>query len=97
MTNKDNEHSIKELIHAFINQHDKLQLYGEQAIKEKWPEYVGPIFAKCTECLSLHNGILRVRVPHAALRFEITTHKSMIIARINADYQLPIVKNILFL
>lgn len=87
---------MKELIREFVNQHGRQQLYDEQAIIGKWPEYVGSIFAKYTHCVSIQNGVLRVRVPNAALRFEIMAHKSIIIDRINADYMLPIVKDILF-
>lgn len=63
---------------------------------QNWPEYVGEMCAKQTECVSVKNGLLKVKVPNAALRFELAGRKSMIIERINADYAIPVIKDIIF-
>ncbi len=91
-----NEHSIRELALQFINQSGKQRLYAERTLLEKWPEYIGELCARQTQCISIHSGVLKVKVPNAALRFELTGRKTMIIEKINADYTTPIVQDILF-
>lgn len=92
-----NEHTIRELLQTFVNKAGKQKLYAEQTILGRWPEYIGEYCASQTKAVSLHNGILKVRVLQAALRFELTSRKSLIIERINNDYAMPVVKDILFL
>jgi predicted nucleic acid-binding Zn ribbon protein len=91
-----NEHSIRELALQFINQSGKQQLFAERTILQKWPEYIGKLCAGQTECVSINRGVLKVKVKNAALRFELTGRKTMIMEKINADYPTPVVKDILF-
>ena len=44
----------------------------------------------------LQKGVLKVKVTNAALRFELAGRKSLIMERINADYTIPVVNNIIF-
>lgn len=92
----DNEHSMRELIMKFVKMSGKQQLYSERIIKEKWPEYVGDMCAKYSECKSVHDGVMMVKVSNAALRFELNGRKSMIIEKINNDYKSVVIKDILF-
>lgn len=92
----DNEVNLKDLIYNFVNQSGKQQLYAERMVLDKWPEYVGELCAKHSKCISLKNGVMKVQVPNAAMRFELAGQKSTIITRINADYAIPVVKDILF-
>ncbi|MBO7587784.1 MAG: DUF721 domain-containing protein [Bacteroidales bacterium] len=87
---------LKDLIHEFVNKNGKQQLFAERVVMQNWPEYVGEMCAKQSECVSVKNGVLKVKVPNAALRFELMGRKSMIMERINADYAIPIIKNIIF-
>lgn len=91
-----NEHPINELILQFINRSGKQQLFAERTILQRWPEYIGELCAGQTECVSINRGILKVKVKNAALRFELTGRKTMIMEKINADYTIPVVKDILF-
>ncbi len=91
-----NEHTIRELTLKFINQSGKQQLYAERTILQKWPEYIGELCAGQTECVAINRGVLKVKVKNAALRFELIGRKTMIIEKINADYSIPVVKDILF-
>ena len=91
-----NEHSIRELALQFVNKSGKQQLYAERTVLDKWPEYIGELCAGQTECVSIHSGVLKVKVRNAALRFELIGRKNMIIDKINADYAVPVVKDILF-
>lgn len=91
-----NEHSLHELTLQFINKTGKQQLYAERTILQKWPEYIGELCAGQTQCVSINNGVLKVKVKNAALRFELIGRKTMIIEKINADYSIPVVKDILF-
>ena len=92
----NNEHSLRELTLQFINQSGKQQLFAERTILDKWPEYIGELCAGQTKCISIRNGVLKVKVPNAALRFELLGRKTMIINKINADYDVPVVSDILF-
>lgn len=91
-----NEQSLKDLIYNFVNASGKQKLYADRMVMDKWPEYVGEICANQSKCVSLKNGVMKVQVPNAAMRFELAGRKSMIIERINADYAIPVVKDILF-
>ena len=91
-----NEHPISELIQQFVNRSGKQQLFAERTILQKWPEYIGELCAGQTECVSINRGVLKVKVKNAALRFELTGRKTMIMEKINADYSIPVVKDILF-
>jgi len=88
---------LSDLIYDFINRSGKQQLFADRTIVEKWPEYIGEMCAAHTTCISAKNGIVKVKVPNAALRFELIGNKNTIIDRINADYTVPVVKDIMFL
>jgi len=92
----DNEHSMSDLIHEFINKAGKQQLFAEQEVVNKWPDYVGELCAKHTSNVTIRNGVIKAHVPNAALRFEMIGHKSVIIDRINSNYSIQVVKDILF-
>ena len=92
----NNELSLKDLIYDFVNKSGKQKLYADRMVMDKWPEYVGEICAQQSKCISLKNGVMKVQVPNAAMRFELAGQKSTIIARINADYAMPVIKDIMF-
>lgn len=93
---KAETHTLKDLIHDFVNKNGKQKLYAERTVMDRWPEYVGEMCAAQSQCISIRNGVLKVKVPNAALRFELNGRKSMIIERINADYTIPVIQNIMF-
>lgn len=88
---------MHELIQGYIVNSGKQQLYNERIVISKWSEYVGEMCAKQSRCDSVKNGILRVKVKNAALRFELQARKSMILDKINVDYAIPVLKDIIFL
>lgn len=87
---------LKDLVYNFVNKNGKQQLFSERVVMQKWPEYVGEMCAQCSQCISIKKGVLKVKVTNAALRFELAGRKSLIIERINADYSIPVVNNIIF-
>ncbi|MCR4964957.1 MAG: DUF721 domain-containing protein [Bacteroidales bacterium] len=93
----DNQHSIKELLQKFVQKNGKQQLYAERVVVENWPQYVGDVCARYSNCESVVNGIMRVKVTNAALRFELMNQKTTILNRINADYAFPVIKDIIFM
>lgn len=92
----DNEHSMSDLIHEFINKSGKQRLFAEQEVVNNWTMYVGELCAKQTTSVTINNGVIKAKIPNAALRFEMIGHKSIIIERINKNYTIPVVKDILF-
>lgn len=95
--NNDNEHRMSELIMGFVSKAGKQQLYSERVIMNQWPEYVGEMCAKYSQCVDFTKGVMHVKVTNAALRFELNGRKSMIMDRINADYGIKVVKDIIFI
>lgn len=81
---------------GFVNKAGKGDLYTERVIMSKWPEYVGQMCAQSSRCVAINRGVMSVKVSNAALRFELAGRKSMIIDRINSDYGMPVIKDILF-
>lgn len=92
-----NEHNLNDLIFDFINKHGKQKMFAERNVMDKWPEYVGELCAKQSQCVSVKNSVLYVKVPNAALKFELSGRKSSIMERINADYAVAVIKDIVFL
>ncbi len=97
MKNDRNEHLLKDLTLQYISTLGKQQLFAERTVMERWPDHVGAFFASKTKCLAVTDGILKVKVTNAALRFELNAQKSLIIEKINADYTFPVVKDIILL
>ncbi len=80
----------------FVRKNGKQQLYAERIIMDNWAQYVGPVCAKYSVCQSVTNGVMRVKVTNAALRFELMGQKTALLNKMNADYAFPIIKDILF-
>ncbi len=97
MNNDRNEHLLKDMALQYIGTMGKQQLFAERTVLERWPDYVGAFFAPKTKCLAITNGILKVKVTNAALRFELNAQKKLVIDKINADYQFQVIKDIVFL
>ncbi|MCQ2959342.1 MAG: DUF721 domain-containing protein [Bacteroidales bacterium] len=57
----------------------------ELAIKQKWKEVVGDLFAKHATLITIENEILYVTVNSAAIKHELTMNKSNIITRMNNE------------
>ena len=87
---------LKDLIYNFVHKNGKQQLFSERVVMQRWPEYVGEMCAQHSTCVSFKKGVLKVKVTNAALRFELAGRKSLIMERINADYTIPVVNNIIF-
>ena len=61
-----------------------------------WAEVVEPLVAQNTQCKDIKNGVLKVKVTNAALRFELLARKSEIIRQLNDRLGVEVEKDILF-
>ncbi|MBO4370497.1 MAG: DUF721 domain-containing protein [Paludibacteraceae bacterium] len=55
----------------------------ETALIQKWPETVGPMFAKYTTALSVQNRVLYVRISSSPAASELMMHKSKLVKSLN--------------
>ncbi|MBR5433982.1 MAG: DUF721 domain-containing protein [Bacteroidales bacterium] len=61
------------------------QRLDEMAVKQKWKEIVGPLFAESAQSIVLTNKILYVTIRSAAIKNELIMNKSVIVERINKE------------
>jgi len=78
-----NNQTIGNYIQEFLAKKGKISLFLEQQAVHLWPETVGEFVAQQTTKISVHQGVLYVTIPNAALRFEIMNSRNQIIAKIN--------------
>lgn len=91
-----NEHSLQDLLNNFLSKNKKDVLYHECNIVNIWNETMGDLIVRYTDSISMQNGILYVRMLHAALRFELAGNKSELIRKLNDKAGVEVVKNIVF-
>lgn len=93
---KNNEQLLKDLLQQFIDKSGRQRLYDERRSLSLWAEVVEPLVAQNTQCKDIKNGVLKVKVTNAALRFELLARKSEIICQLNDCLGMEVVKDILF-
>lgn len=93
---KNNEQLLKDLLQQFIDKSGRQRLYDERRSLSLWAEVVEPLVAQNTQCKDIKNGVLKVKVINAALRFELLARKSEIIRQLNDCLGMEVVKDILF-
>lgn len=67
----------------------------EMAIKQKWKDVVGPLFAKAATTISLGNNILYITIKSPAIRNELQMQKTTIITRMNEELGKTAVRDII--
>lgn len=93
---KANEQLLKDLLQQFVNKSGRKRLYDERRVLTIWPEAMEATVVQNTECKDIKNGVLKVKVLNAALRFELMARKSDIICQLNDRLGVEAVKDILF-
>ena len=93
---KNNEQFLKDLLQQFINKSGRQRLYDERRVLSLWTEVVEPVVAQNTQCKDIQNGVLKVKVTNAALRFDLLARKSEIIHQLNDRLGVEVVKDIIF-
>jgi len=93
---KANEQLLKDLLQQFVNKSGRKRLYDERRVLTIWPEVMEANIVQNTKCKDIKNGVLKVKVLNAALRFELMARKSDIIRQLNDRLGVESVKDILF-
>ena len=91
-----NEHYLQDLITVFLDKNRKKGLYSEQAILKVWNEEMGDFILSHTKSITIKNGVLGVKLTHAALRFELIAQKSQIIKKLNDAVGVDVLRDIIF-
>jgi len=86
---------IGDFIQHFFAKNGKLSLLFERKAVELWEETVGEFVAIKTTKVTAKRGVLYVTIPNAALRFEVMSSRSQIIAKINEALGSEIIKGII--
>jgi predicted nucleic acid-binding Zn ribbon protein len=87
---------IAEVLEQVLSQQGYLSACLENEMMLQWPVIVGPHIAGVTQCLNAENGILYVRVHHAAWRQEISFVKTEILAKIRNTTRCKTITDIVF-
>lgn len=90
------EQALKDIVQQFINQSGKQKLFDERRILLLWDEKMDASIKQYAKCRDIQNGVLKVKVLNAALRFEMMARKSEIISQLNQWAGVEVVKDILF-
>ena len=93
---KNNEQFLKDLLQQFIDKSGRQRLFDERRVLSLWAEVMEPYVAQNAQCKDIKNGVLKVKVTNAALRFELLASKSEIIHRLNERLGVEVVKDIIF-
>lgn len=92
----NDEQALKDIVQQFINQSGKQKLFDERRVLALWTEKMDELTKQNTQCRDIRNGVLKVKVLNAALRFEMMARKSEIISQLNQWAGVEVVKDILF-
>lgn len=93
----NNEQSLKDLLQQFIDKSGKQALYDERRVLTLWNERMDTSIKNHCRCIDIQNGVLKVKVDTAALRFNLMARKSEIIQQLNEWSGVNVVKDIFFL
>ena len=91
-----NEHYLQDLINSFLDKNRKKELFSEQAILKVWNEEMGDFIVSHTKSLTIKNGVLGVKIMHAALKFELIGQRSQIIKKLNDAVGMEVLKDVIF-
>lgn len=92
----NSEQNLKDLLQQFIDKTGRQQLFDERRVLALWAEKMDELTKRNTQCRDIRNGVLKVKVLNAALRFELLARKSEIISQLNQWAGVEVVKDILF-
>ncbi len=90
------EQALKDIVRQFIDQSGKQKLFDERRVLLLWEEKMETSIKQYTKCKDIQNGVLKVKILNAALRFEMMARKSEIISKLNQWAGVEVVKDILF-
>jgi hypothetical protein len=96
MKRKSNENPVSELIDLWLRQYGLNGKYKEFRLLQSWNELMGPMIAKHTKDVRIHQDILYVELDSASIRSELSYSKSKIVDNLNSEAGETIIKEIVF-
>ena len=89
--------SVGDVLRLTIEECNMAARFEELRAIDIWRPIVGPQLAKLCGKPTVYNGIMRVAVPGASLRQELTMNRSTLVRLINAELGKTIIKDIRFI
>jgi len=96
MINRDNQHSLKEVIDELIRVYGMTDKLLETSLIDSWEEVVGSVYAAHTEHLSVKAKTLHVKVDTPALRQELSMQRSELVKKLNKKAGKKVIEDIIF-
>ncbi|MDR1758440.1 MAG: DUF721 domain-containing protein [Bacteroidales bacterium] len=88
--------TLQDIISNFLKSNKKVQLFEEQKVMNLWYSKMGAFIVQHTLGASMKNGVLKVRLSHASLRFELNGQKTAIREQLNKEVGGEVVKDVVF-
>ena len=87
---------LNKILDSVLTKHGYIDTYYESELIKMWPQIVGKKIAEFTECTSVRDDILYVRVVSASWRQEISFLKGKILQEIKKETKFNSIKDINF-
>ena len=91
---KENKHSMKEALSAFIKQNKLQQGMDRVAVRDTWKQVMGSGVSTYTTGVELREETLYVALSSAVLREELSLGRSKIIALLNEELGRELIKKL---
>ncbi|MCQ2287146.1 MAG: DUF721 domain-containing protein [Bacteroidales bacterium] len=75
--------NIKDLVSSFVDDNKKRNVFNERKVVELWKAEMGDFITSATQKIDISNGILKVKINNAALKFELLNRRSELIKVLN--------------
>ncbi len=93
---RTNTEPIGELLRQYLRQQGLESPLNEYRLMQGWAHVMGPIVARYTRDLSIHNQTLYVQLSSPAVRQELTMQRRELVERLNAYVGAQVVCDIVF-
>ncbi|MCU0330309.1 MAG: DUF721 domain-containing protein [Candidatus Kapabacteria bacterium] len=88
--------SLSDLVGDVITKYHLQAVLDEERVPDTWREVIGPALAARTQVRGFYAGMLRIHVPDAVWRLELTARREELRVSINARLGREVVREITF-
>lgn len=80
---KDDFKKVNSFLKGYLRANGLEEAFLEREINKKWPEMVGPLFARYTKSIHCRRGIVYIAMTSAMARNELLMKKSTLVNALN--------------
>ena len=91
---RKNEQTIGEVIGEMIKAYGLEKRLKQAEIGQVWNQLLGPSVARCTERVTLNNGVVTVYLDSSLVKHELNMMKSRLVAALNEAMGSQVVKEV---